>query len=463
VTVSWQGSYTPSTLQELIQALCLESSAGRLTFRSGTQMASLYLFEGQLTDAHYKSLRGLEALAVLLGFEDGEYRFVSGLRSENQNLNGDLSDLILQASTLQEQAPRSIQQQATPNQAIQQQATPNQATPIPSTPSSSLPNLGTPVPSALVNPSNAAFLPASFFHEILTLLNDLRIVQPNVVLTRAITGLGQDLSSIPKSRVLELMRNLENEIAPHQAKTLRQSMVMTLDTIRAQLNQAETLTINPEPRPTSTPTIGLRTVAATLLGRIPGPILSSIFIGEIRQTLEQLRVLNAETAIDRAAENLGFYPTEIPSSQTKKFLTAIISEITNEQGYQFQQLLETTVREFEGQTKANKAPSLADRAISFPTFSNPLAARAKAVANPVDPAFEFTQSIQQNLKNIVPPSAVNALIQAAANDLGIQASDIAPGYAQKFVQAISQHLDVETAQKFQRTMALSVGVYTAQR
>ncbi len=448
MTLPWQGSFTASSIQELIKAFCLESSVGRLTFRSGTQMASLYLLEGRLTDAHFKSLKGLEALEVLLGFADGEYRFVSGLRSESQNLNGALPELIQQASTRQEQT-LTVRQ--------------NQATPTPEAPSSSAPDLETPVSTTLVNPTNASNLPSSFFDEIRTLLNDLRLGQPDAILTRAMAGLGENLSSIPKSRVLEFMRSLENQIAPHQAKTLRQSMVMTLDTIRAQLNQAEIPTINPEPRPTSTPTIGLRTVAATLLGRIPGPMLSSVFMGEIRQTLEQLRVFNAETAIDRAAENLGFYPTEIPSSQIKKFLTAIISEITNEQGYQFQQLLETTVREFENQTKTNKAPILADRAGSFPAFVNPLAARAKTPTKPVDPAFEFVQSIQQNLKNVVPASVINALIQAAANDLGIQASNIAPSYAQKFVHAISQHLDVETAQKFQRTMALSVGVYTAQR
>jgi hypothetical protein len=90
-------------------------------------------------------------------------------------------------------------------------------------------------------------------------------------------------------------------------------------------------------------------------------------------------------------------------------------------------------------------------------------ARGKTVAKPVDPAFEFGQTIQQNLKNLVSANAINGLIQAAANDLGIQASNVAPGYAQKFVQAISQRLDTDTAQKFQRTMALSVGVYTAQR
>jgi Domain of unknown function (DUF4388) len=356
VTVPWQGSYAPSTIKELIQALCLESSAGRLTFRAGTQMASLYLLEGRLTDAHFKSLRGLEALVVLLGFETGEYRFVSGLRSETQNLNGEIQDLFRQASTIAPQTPVAI--------------------PTPATPTSSLPNV-TAAPTAPSNPT------------------------PVIVNTEP--------------------RNVAN-----------------------------------------TPPSGLRTVAATLLGRIPGPMLSSVFMNEIRLTLEQLRVFNAEVAIDRAAENLGFYPTDVPSSQTKKFLTAIISEITNEQGYQFQQLLDTTVREFEGQAKANKTPSLADRAISFPTFTNPLAARGKAT-KPVDPAFEFVQSIQQNLKNMVPTNAINGLLEAAANDLGIQASSIAPGYAQKFVQAISQRLEVDAAQKFQRTMALSVGVYTAQR
>jgi hypothetical protein len=362
VTVPWQGSYAPSTIKELIQALCLESSAGRLTFRAGTQMASLYLLEGRLTDAHFKSLRGLEALAVLLGFEAGEYRFVSGLRSETQNLNSALQDLFRQASGLVAQL-----------------------TPVTSNQTSS-----SSTPAVMVVPTTPS--------------------NPTPI----------DLN-------------------------------------------APAATINPEPRNVAnTPPSGLSTVAATLLGRIPGPMLSSVFMNEIRQTLEQLRVFNAEVAIDRAAENLGFYPTDVPSSQTKKFLTAIISEITNEQGYQFQQLLDTTVREFEGQAKANKPPSLADRAISFPTFTNPLAARGKAT-KPVDPAFEFVQSIQQNLKNMVPTNAINGLLEAAANDLGIQASSIAPGYAQKFVQAISQRLEVDAAQKFQRTMALSVGVYTAQR
>ncbi len=365
VTVPWQGSYNPKTIKELIEALCLESGAGRLTFRSGMQMASLYLNEGQLSDAHFKSLRGLEALAVLMGFEAGEYRFVSGLRSDSQNLSGNVEEVFRQASGIAPQTPAM-----TPN-------------PAPVSSNSSTPNFTT-APSTAPKPPTP----------------------------------------------------MEFTVTP---------------------------TVNSEPHnTTATTTNGLRTVAATLLGRIPGPMLSTVFMTEIRQSLEQLRVFNAEVAIDRAAENLGFYPTEIPSSQTKKFLTAIISEITNEQGYQFQQLLDTTVRQLEGQAKASKPPSLADRAASFPAFTNPLA-RGKAIAKPIDPAFEFGQSIQQNLKNLVSAGAINALIQAAANDLGIQASNVAPGYAQKFVQAISQRLDTDAAQKFQRTMALSVGVYTAQR
>ncbi len=456
VTVPWQGSYNPKTIKELIEALCLESGAGRLTLRSGTQMASLYLNEGHLVDAHFKSLKGLEALAVLLGFEAGEYRFVSGLRSETQNFNGSLEDLFQRAAT--------FQNPTTPNQANLSTQSSSFSNPNPSNPStanSSVSGQNIPLPTLLINPTlDTSYLPSGFIAEVRTLLNDLRVGQPGVILARAMAGLGEDLNSIPSARATEFINNISNEIMPGQAKLFKQSITLTLEGLRSQ-NQTKS-TSSSETRPAAAPTTGLRTVAATVLGRIPGPMLSSVFMSEIRQTLEQLRVFNAEVAIDRAAENLGFYPTEIPSSQTKKFLTAIIGEITNEQGYQFQQLLDTTVRELEGQAKASKTPSLADRAASFPTFTNPLA-RGKAVAQPVDPAFEFGQSIQQNLKNLVSANAISGLIQAAANDLGIQASNIAPGYAQKFVQAISQRLDSDTAQKFQRTMALSVGVYTAQR
>ncbi len=452
MTVPWQGSYNPKTIKELIEALCLESGAGRLTLRSGTQMASLYLNEGNLTDAHFKSLRGLEALAVLLGFEAGEYRFVSGLRSESQNLSGSIDEVFQQAARFQTQTPPSIQYQPSSQLPVQSNS---------SASSQNTPSQNTPLPTLLINPTlDTSYLPASFFAEVRTLLGDLRVGQPGVILARAMEGLGDDLSSVPSSRATDFINNICNEIAPGQAKLFKPSIMLTFDGLRNQNTPKSTNAS--ETRPAAPPTNGLRTVAATVLGRIPGPMLSTVFMTEIRQTLEQLRVFNAEVAIDRAAENLGFYPTEIPSSQTKKFLTAIISEITNEQGYQFQQLLDTTVRELEGQAKANKSPSLADRAASFPAFTNPLA-RGKAVAKPVDPAFEFGQSIQQNLKSLVSAGAINGLIQAAANDLGIQASNVAPGYAQKFVQAISQRLDTETAQKFQRTMALSVGVYTAQR
>ncbi len=452
MTVPWQGSYNPKTLKELIQALCLESGAGRLTFRSGTQLASLYLNEGQLSDAHFKSLRGLEALSVLLGFEDGEYRFVSGLRSDTQNLNGSIEELFQQAATFQtsSQANNNTQSSSVTNPIANNLSTTN---PSPSNQTASQPSMSS-------NPTiDTTYLPSGLFAEIRTLLNDLRVGQPGVILARAMTGLGDDLSSIPTSKALEFINNIGNEISPGQAKLFKQSIMLTLETLRTQ--NAPKPTDN-STRPVAPPTNGLRTVAATLLGRIPGPMLSTVFMTEIRQSLEQLRVFNAEVAIDRAAENLGFYPTEIPSSQTKKFLTAILGEITNEQGYQFQQLLDTTVRELEDLAKTSKPPSLADRAASFPAFTNPLA-RGKTAAKPVDPAFEFVQSIQQNLKSMISANSVNGLIQAAASDLGIQASNVAPGYAQKFVQAISQRLDADTAQKFQRTMALSVGVYTAQR
>jgi hypothetical protein len=446
VTVPWQGSYNPKTIKQLIEALCLESGAGRLTLRSGTQMASLYLNEEKLTDAHFKSLRGMEALVILLGFEAGEYRFVSGLRSDSQNLNGSIDEVFQQAATFQTAAP-----------AQSQPSNPQTFVPI----NQSTPSQNAPLPTPLVNPTtDTSYLPDSFFAQVRSLLNDLRIGQTGVILARAMEGLGDDLSSIPSARATDFINNIGNEIAPGQAKLFKQSIMLTLEGLN---HQSQTkATSSSETRPVAPPTNGLRTVAATMLGRIPGPMLSSVFMFEIRQTLEQLRVFNAEVAIDRAAENLGFYPTEIPSSQTKKFLTAIISEVTNEQGYQFQQLLDTTIRELEGQAKASKTPSLADRAAAFPAFTNPLA-RAKAATKPVDPAFEFGQSIQQNLKNLVSANAINALIQAAANDLGIQASNVAPGYAQKFVQAISQRLEADAAQKFQRTMALSVGVYTAQR
>ncbi len=453
MTVPWQGSYNPKTIKELIEALCLESGAGRLTLRSGTQMGSLYLHDANLTDAHFKSLRGLEALAVLLGFEAGEYRFVSGLRSDSQNLSGSLEELLQQAAKHQTQTPTPTQHQ--PNNTQTPTSTNS------STPNQNTPSRNTPLPTLLINPTlDTSYLPASFFTEIRTLLNDLRVGQPGVILARAMEGLGDDLTSIPSAKATDFINNIGNEIAPGQAKLFKQSIMLTLEGLQRQ--NATKSTDASETRPAAPPTNGLRTVAATVLGRIPGPMLSTVFMSEIRQTLEQLRVFNAEVAIDRAAENLGFYPSEIPSSQTKKFLTAIIGEITNEQGYQFQQLLDTTIRELEGQAKASKTPSLADRAASFPAFTNPLA-RGKAAAQPVDPAFEFGQSIQQNLKSLVSANAISGLIQAAANDLGIQASNVAPGYAQKFVQAISQRLDTETAQKFQRTMALSVGVYTAQR
>ena len=454
MTVPWQGSFTPENITGLIEALCVESSAGRLTFRSGTQMGSLYLLEGRLVDAHYKSLTGIDGLAVLLGLEAGEYRFVSGLRSEHPNLNGELADLIRQAKAVQHQAPVAVQQPI----------------PSPSVTSSSLstPVTAPPVVSRHPTSADVSYLPQSFFEQARALLNDLRVTQPGVVLARAMVGLGDDLGSIPKARVVDFVRNIENEINPGQARMFKQSILMTVNALVSkaptQINAPTAPiiaapTINSEPR---TLTTGLRTVAATLLGRIPGPILSGLFISEVRQTLEQLRVFNADTAIDRAAENLGFYPTEIPSSQTKKFLTAIISEITNEQGYQFQQLLDTTVKELEPQSKTNKTPILPDRN-PLGGFVNPLARAKPSNAKQVDPALEFVQSLQQNLKNLVAANSVNGLIQAAATDLGIQPTHIAPGYAQKFVQAISQRLDIETAQKFQRTMALSVGVYTAQR
>ena len=466
MTVPWQGSFTPANITELIEALCVESSAGRLTFRSGTQMGSLYLLEGQLVDAHYKSLTGLDALAVLLGFEAGEYRFVSGLRSENPNLSGTLPDLFRQALALQpQQTPIPAQAQPTPNPSLSNSSLASSGLSSPSLSSSSVPTTNPPVAHASVSvspaPTNAAYLPSGFFEEVRALLNDLHVTQPGVVLARAMVGLGDDLSSIPRSRVLEYVRNVETEINPRQAQMFRQSIMLTIDALSTRVNpvvpQSNPATPSNTPNP---PMSGLRTVAATLLGRIPGPILSSIFVGEVRQTLEQLRVFNADTAIDRAAENLGFYPSEIPSSHTKKFLTAVIAEITNEQGYQFQQLLDTTIRELEAQGKVNKAP-VAERTSPF-AFANPLA-RGKSAQKQVDPAWEFAQSLQQNLKSVVAANSVNGLIQAAATDLGIQASSIAPGYAQKFVQAISQRLDAETAQKFQRTMALSVGVYTAQR
>lgn len=446
VTVPWQGAYNPKTIKELIQALCLESGAGRLTFRSGTQMASLYLMDGQLSDAHFKSLRGLEALSVLLGFEDGEYRFVSGLRSETQNLSGSVEQLFQQAATFQ-----TLSSAPTQNQPSSPQA------PVPTPLSTATQN--TPLPRLLTNPTlDTAYLPQSFITEVRALLNDLRVGQPGVILARAMEGLGEDLSSIPSSKAMDFINNIRNEISPGQAKLFKQSMMLSLEALHTPIEEKATNASDARP---ALPTTGLRTVAATVLGRIPGPMLSSVFMGEIRQTLEQLRVFNAEVAIARAAENLGFYPTEIPSSQTKKFLTAILGEITNEQGYQFQQLLDTTIRELET-AKTSKTPSLSDRAATFPAFTNPLA-RGKTAAKPVDPAFEFVQSIQQNLKSMISANAVNGLIQAAANDLGIQVSNVAPGYAQKFVQAISQRLDADTAQKFQRTMALSVGVYTAQR
>ena len=478
MTVPWQGSFTPANITELIEALCVESSAGRLTFRSGTQMGSLYLLEGQLVDAHYKSLTGLDALAVLLGFEAGEYRFVSGLRSENPNLSGTLPDLFRQALVLQpQQTPIPAQAQPTPNPSLSNSSLASSGLSSsglssPSLSSSSVPTTNPPVAHASVSvspaPTNAAYLPSGFFEEVRALLNDLHVTQPGVVLARAMVGLGDDLSSIPRSRVLEYVRNVETEINPRQAQMFRQSIMLTIDALSTRVNPVvpQSNPIPPQSNPAtpsntaSTPVSGLRTVAATLLGRIPGPILSSLFVGEVRQTLEQLRVFNADTAIDRAAENLGFYPSEIPSSHTKKFLTAVIAEITNEQGYQFQQLLDTTIRELEAQGKVNKAP-VAERTSPF-AFANPLA-RGKSAQKRVDPAWEFAQSLQQNLKSVVAANSVNGLIQAAATDLGIQASSIAPGYAQKFVQAISQRLDAETAQKFQRTMALSVGVYTAQR
>ena len=355
MTTPWQGSYNPKTLKELIEALCLESGAGRLTLRSGTQMASLYLNEGHLVDAHFKSLKGLEALAVLLGFEAGEYRFVSGLRSETQNFNGSLEDLFQQAATFQNLTTANQASISTQSSSVTNPNPSNPNTANSSVASQNVSSQTAPLPTLLINPTqDTSYLPSSFVAEVRTLLNDLRVGQPGVVLARAMSGLGEDLSSIPSAKATDFINNISNEITPGQAKLFKQSIMMTLDALRA---SSEAKSSGIETRPASPPTIGLRTVAATMLGRIPGPMLSSVFMNEIRQTLEQLRVFNAEIAIDRAAENLGFYPTEIPSSQTKKFLTAIIGEITNEQGYQFQQLLDTIVREIEGQAKTSKAPN----------------------------------------------------------------------------------------------------------
>jgi hypothetical protein len=457
---------------ELIESLCVESSGGRLTFRAASQMGSLYLLEGHLVDAHFKSLTGIEALSVVLGFETGEYRFVSGLRSEHPSLEGSVQDLFRSA--------RVSQRQVAPAPSA-----PPMPTPVANPASSGTVNLAPTHLTAARNPTMPEhnYLPTSFFEEVRSLLNELRISQPGVILARAMVGLGDDLSNIPKARVLDFVRNVENEINPRQAQTFRQSMSLSIEALQSspmkqtqpqaqpqvqpqaqpQVQPNNTTTGSSETRAASAPTSGLRTVAATLQGRIPGSILSSTFINEVRQTLEQLRVFNADNAIDRAAENLGFYPAEIPGTHTKKFLTAVIAEITGEQGYQFQQLLEATTRELDAQGKASKAPA-AERSNPLGVFANPLAARAaKASSKPEDPALEFLRNLQKNLGTMVTPNVMNALIQAAATDLGIQNSTIAPGSAQKFVQAISQRLDGESAQKFQRMMALSVGVYTAQR
>jgi len=82
------GTLAEVSLSDLIQVVCIEKDAARLTLENETGSAIIYFDDGEIVHAQSGSRSGPEALYEVLGWKNGEFRLEKGLRTSNRTVHG---------------------------------------------------------------------------------------------------------------------------------------------------------------------------------------------------------------------------------------------------------------------------------------------------------------------------------------------------------------------------------------
>ena len=101
-TNSLQGTFERDTLPHTIQYLAGSNREGRLTLRSGSRMANVVFFDGNVVAASCEALGGETAIAELLAFGNGQFEFVqmavnTGSLPVMHRISKSLSSLLMSA------------------------------------------------------------------------------------------------------------------------------------------------------------------------------------------------------------------------------------------------------------------------------------------------------------------------------------------------------------------------------
>ena len=101
-TNSLQGTFERDTLPHTIQYLAASNREGRLTLRSGSRMANVVFFDGNVVAANCEALGGETAIAELLAFPNGQFEFVQmtvtiGNLPAMHRISKSLSSLLMSA------------------------------------------------------------------------------------------------------------------------------------------------------------------------------------------------------------------------------------------------------------------------------------------------------------------------------------------------------------------------------
>lgn len=267
-TNSLQGTFERDTLPHTIQYLAGSNREGRLTLRSGSRMANVVFFDGNVVAASCEALGGETAIAELLAFGNGQFEFVqmavnTGSLPVMHRISKSLSSLLMSAMVQRDMDTR----ESKPAQ--------------PTITGSSVPTLQTPKDGASVQLSRTAWMLMPRMdgqHTVSEIAQALQLNERTVIL---------ELESMLQSGLVQVIQRVSN--APDGlVEAVRKVVVQICGPMGSFVldDVGEDLGVDLE----ALPSASLREFLTRIQAQMP-PERQAIYANAINQVLKQFRLI----------------------------------------------------------------------------------------------------------------------------------------------------------------------------
>ena len=267
-TNSLQGTFERDTLPHTIQYLAGSNREGRLTLRSGSRMANVVFFDGNVVAANCEALGGETAIAELLAFGNGQFEFVqmavnTGSLPVMHRISKSLSSLLMSAMVQRDMDTR----ESKPAQ--------------PTITGSSVPTLQTPKDGASVQLSRTAWMLMPRMdgqHTVSEIAQALQLNERTVIL---------ELESMLQSGLVQVIQRVSN--APDGlVEAVRKVVVQICGPMGSFVldDVGEDLGVDLE----ALPSASLREFLTRIQAQMP-PERQAIYANAINQVLKQFRLI----------------------------------------------------------------------------------------------------------------------------------------------------------------------------